>query len=241
LAPGWPGRGRKRPAGAKPVSRKDAMPAGASKPKSTTAQPWEIVDASFAAGAAALSELPPVMGAELAFAGRSNVGKSSLMNTLLGRKRLVRTSSTPGCTRKISFFRARSRDGAVLWLVDLPGYGYAERSKGERAAWARLIEGYLERRDSLRAVVVLIDVRQGLTDADAQLVRFLESGTAAKPRIILVATKLDKVPKSQQRAHLAKLKAATAWPVIGASAETGEGAAEIWRQLREAALAAAGP
>jgi len=194
------------------------------------------VDASFAAAAAAISEVPATMGAELAFAGRSNVGKSSLMNTLLGRRRLVRTSSTPGCTRKISFFQARSRDGAVLWLVDLPGYGYAERSKSERSAWARLIEGYLAERDSLRAVVVLIDARHGLTEGDTQLMQFLETSARAKPRIILVATKLDRVPKSQQRAHLAKLGRELDRPVIGASAETGEGTVEIWRALREAAL-----
>src|SRR5690606_23305020 len=115
--------------------------------------------AEFEAAAQAPEQLPPPLGVEVAFAGRSNVGKSSLMNALMERRKLVRTSSTPGCTRAINFCKARARDGAELRLVDLPGYGYAKRSKTERNQWARMIESYLAERDHLRAVVMLVDAR----------------------------------------------------------------------------------
>ena len=123
-------------------------------------EPWRVIEAEFAAGATALEQLPPPNNVELAFAGRSNVGKSSLLNALMDRRRLVRTSSTPGCTRKINFFRTKARDGAVLTLVDLPGYGYAKRSKAERKLWSELIEAYLIQRDHLRGVVILVDARR---------------------------------------------------------------------------------
>ena len=108
----------------------------------------DVLDAEFVAGATALGQLPAPTFAEVAFAGRSNVGKSSLINNLVQRKKLVRTSSAPGCTRAINIFRVRLRtdgDEAHLDLVDLPGYGYAQRSKAERKAWGPLIEGFLQR------------------------------------------------------------------------------------------------
>ncbi len=192
---------------------------------------WRIVDAAFVAAAQAYDQLPPPLGVELAFAGRSNVGKSSLMNALTERKKLVRTSSTPGCTRQLNFFEARARDGAVFRLVDLPGYGYAKRSKAERALWADLIEAYLAEREVLAAVVVLVDARRGLGDDDVQLMDFVRARRPPRPELIVVATKIDKVPRSKQKAVLAKLGAR----VIGASALTGEGIEALWRRLRAAA------
>jgi GTP-binding protein len=196
--------------------------------------PWAIVDASFVAAAKSIAELPPELGAELAFAGRSNVGKSSLMNLLLGRRRLVRTSTTPGCTRQLAFFRARSRDGSSFVLVDLPGYGYAKRSKHERSSWARLAEEYLSKRRTLSAVVVLLDARHGLTETDAQLLEFLEGRAQARPRVIVVATKVDKLQKSRQRAELAELARRARREIIAASAVTGQGVESLWLALREA-------
>jgi len=210
-----------------------------SAPSRAAPAPWAIVEASFVAAAQTTSALPAPEGAELAFAGRSNVGKSSLMNMLLGRRRLVRTSNTPGCTRQVAFFRARARDGALFQLVDLPGYGYARRAKSERVAWARLCEDYLAGREVLRAVVLLVDARLGPTETDRALLAFLETRARSKPRVVVVATKIDKLPPSRRRAEVGAIGRALGLPVVGASALTGEGAEDIWRSLRAAALGAA--
>jgi len=201
--------------------------------------PWAIVDASFVAASKTLAELPPEQGPELAFAGRSNVGKSSLLNLLLGRRRLVRTSTTPGCTRQLAFFHARARDGRAFLLVDLPGYGYAKRSKGERRSWARLVEDYLGTRAALRAVVVLLDARHGVTDTDAQLLELLDTGARARPHVIVVATKADKLQKSRQRAAIDALERAAGRKLIATSAVSGQGVEAIWRALRAATDASA--
>src|SRR5262245_39971659 len=119
-----------------------------------------IVSAEFLAAAGDQQQLPPPTSVEIAFAGRSNVGKSSLMNRLLARKGLVRTSSTPGCTRTINFFGVGTSTGNAMTFVDLPGYGYARRAKTERAAWGDLVERYLLERVSLTAVVVVLDIRR---------------------------------------------------------------------------------
>jgi GTP-binding protein len=196
--------------------------------------PWAILDAELVALASTVSQLPEPAGAEIAFAGRSNVGKSSLMNALLGRRRLVRTSSTPGCTRAIGFFRARARDGTEHVLVDLPGYGYAQRSRTERAAWGELIDSYLAHRDALCAVVVLIDARHGTTDADQRLFELLGAVRGGGRPIVVAATKLDKVPASRRHAALAALGRTLAQPVVGVSAVTGDGIGRLWQALRQA-------
>jgi GTP-binding protein len=177
--------------------------------------------------------LPPTLP-EVAFAGRSNVGKSSLINTLTGRKGLARTSSTPGCTRSINFFHIRAADGLNFQLVDLPGYGYAKRSKAERASWGPLLEGYLLERAPLRAVVLLVDVRRGLEAEEEELLEFLrQPGAATRPTpgVVLVATKVDKVPLARRHGALAKLKAAGVG-VIGFSSVTREGVEPLWKRLR---------
>jgi GTP-binding protein len=191
----------------------------------------DVLDAEFIAGATALTQLPAPTFAEVAFAGRSNVGKSSLINNLVLRKKLVRTSSAPGCTRAINIFRVRLRtDGeeAHLDLVDLPGYGYAQRSKAERKAWGPLIEGFLSERPGLRGAVVIIDIRRGVQDDDKQLLEFLESIGIAP---ILVATKLDKLPASKRKPAIAKLRDEVGRPVTPYSSITGDGRDALWKRL----------
>ena len=194
----------------------------------------DVLDAEFIAGATALGQLPAPTFAEVAFAGRSNVGKSSLINNLVRRKKLVRTSSAPGCTRAINIFRVRLRSDAGeahLDLVDLPGYGYAQRSKAERKSWGPLIEGFLRERPGLRGAVVIIDIRRGLQDDDAQLLEFLDS-IGVTP--ILVATKLDKLPTSKRKPAIAKLRNQLGRPVTPYSSVTGDGREALWKRVLQA-------
>jgi len=191
----------------------------------------DVLDAEFIAGATALGQLPAPTFAEVAFAGRSNVGKSSLINNLVRRKKLVRTSSAPGCTRAINIFRVRLRTDAGdahLDLVDLPGYGYAQRSKAERKSWGPLIEGFLSERPGLRGAVVIIDIRRGAEDDDAQLLEFLES-IGVTP--IVVATKMDKLPASKRKPAIAKLRHQMGRPVTPFSSVTGDGRDALWARL----------
>lgn len=200
--------------------------------------PKRIVSAEFVAGATELSQLPAPTMVEVAFAGRSNVGKSSLMNALCGRRNLVKTSGTPGCTRQISFFQARTTDGAELTLVDLPGYGYAKRSKTERAHWAGLIEGYLLGRPTLRLVVALVDIRRGPEPDDADLLTLLRSEpTTHRPplKILSVATKLDKLPHNQRKLATQKVAAQMDTELHGASTELPETQQKVWRRIRSLA------
>src|SRR5450432_4837857 len=131
-----------------------------------------VSDAEFTAGATRAEGLPAPALAEIAFAGRSNVGKSSLMNMLMGRKGLVRASNTPGRTRELNVFLAKSLDGLALHLVDLPGYGYAKVSKTEKKSWGPMMEGYLASRATLRAIVLIVDIRRGVEDDDRELFRY---------------------------------------------------------------------
>jgi GTP-binding protein len=197
-----------------------------------------VRSAEFVAGAKVEGEIPAPVMSEIAFVGRSNVGKSSLINALVQRKNLVRTSSTPGCTRQLSFFEIELTDDAKLMLVDLPGYGYAKRSKEERDQWADVIEAYLLGRSTLRAVVSIVDVRRGIEPDDRDLLQLVTE----KPRVsrspltvILVATKLDKLPRSKQKLELERVKQAAGVPVLGFSAEDGTGREELWRRVRRAA------
>lgn len=135
---------------------------------------------------------------EVAFAGRSNVGKSSLINKLLRRKKIARVSNTPGRTREINFFEVN----AQFVLADLPGYGYARVSKERKAAWRPLIEGYLKRSPSLRGVVLLLDVRHQPTGDDLLMLEFLSSlGTPT----VIIATKIDKLPRAQRADRVGQL------------------------------------
>ena len=204
--------------------------------------PHDVVQADFIASAADDASMPGPTIAEVAFGGRSNVGKSSMLNALMQRRGLVRTSSTPGCTRAINLFFARTRGGLGLHLVDLPGYGFARRSKDERALWGTLIEHYVLTRATLRALVVIVDARRGLEDDDRQLIEF-----CAQPRpgnapmaTIVVATKLDMLPKAKRKPVLAAVRATVRIPVIGFAAPSGEGREDVWRAIDRAVLGAPG-
>lgn len=193
-----------------------------------------VTDAQFLASAARVEQLPPPQHLEVAFAGRSNVGKSSLMNALIERKRLVRTSSTPGCTRQVSLFDVTTRLGSRLTLVDLPGYGYAKRSHAERKEWADLIHSYLSQRVALAAVVALVDIRRGLQEEDTQLLELIAQpgrGSRAPVEIIPVATKLDKLSGSERKLALRDLEKATQMHWIGFSTELPETHAALWKEL----------
>jgi GTP-binding protein len=215
--------------------------AGASTVRGATTPRADVNDVVVAKFQGALGvsggEAPAPTFVEVAFAGRSNVGKSSLINTLVQRKGLVRTSSTPGCTRQVNFFEIATRDGAQLVLTDLPGYGFARRSKDERRQWAELIEGYLTGRTTLRCVALLVDARRGLEEDDLELVGFVREARrpdAPPIELVVVATKLDKVPRSSAKSELSRLAREAGTRVVGFSSTTGEGRDELWRALRRA-------
>jgi GTP-binding protein len=166
---------------------------------------------------------------EIAFAGRSNVGKSSLLNKLVKRKALARVSQTPGKTREINFFRVNNE----FVLVDLPGYGYARVSKEARSTWRPLIEGYLKRSDPLRGVVQLIDARHEPTPEDRQMLDFLSE--IGVPTIVAL-TKTDKLKKAEvvpRAAELARALGLDDEQVIPFSAVTGAGRDELVEALVE--------
>lgn len=186
------------------------------------AQPCEFV-----AAAARLDGLPPPDGVEIAFAGRSNVGKSSLVNALTGRRNLARTSNTPGRTRQINFF---SLAGGRLTLVDLPGYGYARAAKREIAAWTGLVDAYLRGRPNLRRAVLLADARHGARPPDLRAMAMLD-GAAVSWQLAL--TKTDKLSVEALDRRLGDCRALlrsrpAAYPAVAVtSARRGDGVAEL--------------
>ncbi len=159
----------------------------------------------FLLGAASLSQLPEPDALEIAFAGRSNVGKSSLLNALTGRNSLARTSNTPGRTQQLNFFFLGERKEKGLYVVDLPGYGYAKVSKKLVKEWVKLMRDYLRGRPNLRRVFVLVDGRHGLKDSDRELMSMLDE-TAVSYQIVL--TKSDKVKMAEQEKLIAKTEKA---------------------------------
>ena len=199
-----------------------------------------VVEASFVAGAVEAGGLPPPALLEVAFAGRSNVGKSSLLNSLMDRRSLARTSRTPGCTRQLNIFEVSCADGLMMRFVDLPGYGWARRSKDERSQWQSMIEGYLRTRASLRAIVLLVDVRRGVEEEEQQLLEFLRlprQVSEPKPlEIVLAATKVDKLSASARKPALEVVRKGAGLPVIGFSSVTREGREAVWGRLRHAIL-----
>ena len=184
-------------------------------------------DWRFATAASSLESLPAMRGVEIAFAGRSNVGKSSLINALTGRHALARTSHTPGRTQELIFFSA----GGDLTATDMPGYGYAEAPKAKVKAWTELIHAYLAGRANLARVYVLIDARHGLKTADDAVLKALLDTAAVSYQIVL--TKADQVKPADLEKRLAETSAAlakrpAAFPEIAVtSARDGAGMAEL--------------
>ena len=188
----------------------------------------------FVWGAATADSLPPETLNEVAFVGRSNAGKSSLINALTGRKSLARVSQTPGATRQINFFNLGDR----LMLVDLPGYGFAKRSKAEAEQWQDIIFSYLRRRARLRRVALLIDARRGVMDSDLQIMGLLDQSAVSYG---LVLTKADELKARERtdvlekaRTEAARHTAALAQVQL-TSALSGDGIADLRTHL--AALA----
>jgi GTP-binding protein len=184
-------------------------------------------DWRFTFAAPSIETLPPMAGLEVAFAGRSNVGKSSLINALTGRNNLARTSHTPGRTQELIFFEGPN---AGLRLVDMPGYGYAAAPKVKVAAWTALIHKFLQGRSSLARVYVLVDARHGLKDVDLDVLKTLDRAAVSYQ---VVLTKADQVKQAELAARIAETEAAlekhpAAFPqVLATSSRSGTGMPEL--------------
>jgi GTP-binding protein len=190
--------------------------------------PFDVIDARFVSESRSATQFPPESAPEIAFAGRSNVGKSTLLNAVAQRRALARTSRTPGATRGIIMFDARLRSGTELRLVDLPGYGFAQRAQGERRAWGPLVERYLLERGSLRGVVILVDARRGPEREENELIEFLQ--TAGRP-FALVMTKVDKLTRSERGVLLDTVARRHGVRPLAVSGETGEGREALMRSI----------
>ena len=186
----------------------------------------KIRSAEFILSASSPWQFPPPTLPEIAFAGRSNVGKSTLINSLLNRKKLVKTSSTPGKTQLINFFNINDN----FHFVDLPGYGFAKVPENVRKQWQRLIESYLQERESLRNVVLIVDSRHGPTKQDRQLKEWLDY--YERP-VLIVASKVDKLKRGQIQKNLKIIRqdlALNKTPLAHSSLEKGR-REEIWKNL----------
>ena len=191
------------------VGDDEVDPALAERGRLLFAQAWD-----FMWGTKFFHQLPPVEGVEIAFAGRSNVGKSSLLNAITGRKALARTSNTPGRTKELNFFRPEKE--ATLVICDMPGYGYAKASKKEVASWNALILDYLRGRPNLRRVYVLIDSRHGLKASDIEVMETLDKA-AVNYQVVLTKvdkTKLKDLKKVVEKVQLGLKKRPAAHPEV---------------------------
>ena len=193
-----------------------------------------VLDASFLTTAVEEAGWPAADVPEIAFVGRSNVGKSSMINALTGRRKLVRVSNTPGRTRTLNFFDVLLERGELrraVRLADLPGYGFAKVSRDERANWERMITTYLQRRTSLRGVVAIVDAEVGATEDDVRTLAYLVSGGR---RVLVAATKLDRLGKARRKPSLAAIAERLSVPrdsVLGFSATEKLGVPEVWESL----------
>jgi GTP-binding protein len=197
-----------------------------------------IHSAEFVKSATDARGWPAAGSPEFAFCGRSNVGKSSALNALAARKSLARVSRTPGRTRLINFFELlaaeKTRSGGAgkqhhVVFADLPGYGFATGPRQERDAWRAMIEEYLTGRETLRALVVLVDGELGAQPSDVEMVRW---GESLERNVVVAATKLDKIARNQRNQQIDRIAGQLAVPrVIGFSAREHFGVDEVWREL----------
>lgn len=193
-----------------------------------------VLGAQFVTTAVEPKGYPAGHTAEVAFVGRSNVGKSSMINALTGRRKLVRVSNTPGRTRTLNFFDvelARDAERHRVRLADLPGYGFAKASKADKAQWVDMITTYLEKRHHLEAVVSIIDAEVGPTPDDLTTLDYLQ---AHERRILVVATKMDRLPKARRKPRLHQLAEQLSLPreaVLAFSSVEKLGVEEVWEAL----------
>jgi GTP-binding protein len=188
---------------------------------------FKVTSSQYITSVVSLDSLPKARFPEIAFAGRSNVGKSSLINTLLGRRRLAQTSSTPGKTRMLNFYLVNEN----VFFVDLPGYGYAKVAKDLRNRWSNLVEPYIRDREPLRGMIHLIDCRHEPTQNDSQLSEWLDSYQIPS---LVALTKADKLSRSKAMLALnmaAKTLQREEDQCVLFSAKTGQGKAEIWKWI----------
>jgi len=187
----------------------------------------KILSAEFVTSATNPAQYPPVKYPEMAFAGRSNVGKSSLINTLVNRKRLVKTSSTPGRTQLINFFDINN----LITFVDLPGYGYAKVPTAVRKKWGPMIETYLSGRNTLLGVVVILDIRRTPREEEQNLIAWLEHYSIARILVLTKADKLSKTKQEKQRAAVARALEVDSGDLILFSAKSRKGRDAVWNAI----------
>jgi GTP-binding protein len=187
----------------------------------------KILSAEFITSATKPDQYPPVKYPEMAFAGRSNVGKSSLINTLVNRKRLVKTSSTPGRTQLINFFEIND----LITFVDLPGYGYAKVPTAVQKKWGPMIETYLSGRRSLKGVVVILDIRRSPREEEHNLIAWLEHYSIARILVLTKADKLSKTKQAKQTAAVARSLDVDSSELILFSAKSRLGREDVWDAL----------
>jgi len=174
----------------------------------------------------ALDQLPRDHLPQIAVAGRSNVGKSSLLNRIVGRKKLAKVSRTPGRTRSLNFFRIDNR----YYIVDLPGYGYAKVSKSVREEWGQLIEDYLNTGEDLIGLVLLLDCRRDVTEGDWRLIEWLSE---RKVPVLVAVTKADKLTRDKLNRRVQTIESELGVSAIPFSVVTGIGKSELWRALND--------
>jgi GTP-binding protein len=188
----------------------------------------KVIQAEFIISAVGPNQYPDDALPEIALAGRSNVGKSSLINRLIQRKNLARTSSKPGKTQTLNYYRINEQ----LYFVDLPGYGFARVSKEKKAQWGKMIEEYLSKRDVLKAVVQLVDLRHPPSKDDQAMYDWLKHFDMP---VIIAATKADKIPRGKWQKHLKEvretLQVEKGDPLVLFSSETGEGKDVLWGEI----------
>ncbi|MFQ5823980.1 MAG: ribosome biogenesis GTP-binding protein YihA/YsxC [bacterium] len=188
----------------------------------------KITSVEFIKSVENINEIPQDNLKEIAFAGRSNVGKSSLINCLLNRKKLAKTSSTPGKTRQLNYFKINNK----FYFVDLPGYGFAKVSKKKKALWQQLIESYIKGSPNLKGVISIVDSRVGLTELDLQLLEWMKSLNIP---VVLVATKSDKLSKSSLTNQISKISEQLVDTYSGYvypfSTVSALGKKQVWREI----------